>query len=83
MYFKCPVINKRAPMRKASTKQKRLLIKTWITTELFDAIRRKQKLYKTHFKSDDPSKIAHNKQFSNNLTRKKERSKKQFFFLKN
>ena len=34
----------------------------------------------TRFKSDDPSKIAYYKNFFNDLTRKKERSKKQFFF---
>ena len=44
------VINKHAPMLKAKRKQKRLLMKPWITTELFDAIRRKQKFYKTHLK---------------------------------
>ena len=55
-------------------------MKPWIPTESFDAIHRKQKLYKTHFKSSDPSKIAYYKKFSNDLTTKDERSKKQFFF---
>ena len=75
------VINKHAPMQKASRKQKRLLMKPWITKELIDTIRRKQKLYKTHFKSGDPSKIAYYKKFSNDLTRKKESCKKKFFLM--
>ena len=75
------VINKHAPVQKASRKQKRLLLKPWITTQLFDAICRTQKLSKTHFKSGDLSKIANYKIFSNDLIQNKENSKKQFFLM--
>ena len=52
------MVNKHAPLKFAYRKQKRLLQKPWITKYIFDAIRRKQKMYKTHFKSGDPHKIA-------------------------
>ena len=57
-------------------------MKPWITTEIFDAIRRKQKLYKTHFKSGDPSQIACYKNFSNDQLERKEQETIIFFFDK-
>ena len=47
------VVNKRAPLKFASRKRKRLLQKLWITKDIYEAIRRKQKMYKTHFKRRD------------------------------
>ena len=61
------VVNKHAPLKFASRKQKRLLQKPWITKDIFDAIRRKQKMYKTHFKSEDPHKIAKYKKYANKV----------------
>ena len=73
------VVNKHAPLKFASRKQKRLLQKPWITKNVFDAIRRKQKMYKTHFKSGDPHKIAKYKRYANKVNHLKEISKKNYF----
>ena len=70
------VVNKHAPLKNASRKQKRLSFKPWINSELLNAIRSKQKLYKTHFKSGDPDKIKIHKSFANKLTHMRESCKK-------
>ena len=44
-----------------------------------DAIRRKQKMYKTHFKSGDLHKIAKYKKYANKVNHLKEISKKNYF----
>ena len=73
------VVNKHAPLKLASRKQKRLLQKPWITKDIFDAIRRKQKMYKTHFKSGGPHKIAKYKKYANKVNHLEEISKKNYF----
>ena len=61
------VVKKHAPFKFVSRKQKRLLQKPWITKQVYDATRRKQKKYKTHFKSGDPHKIAKYKKYANKV----------------
>ena len=73
------VVNKHAPLKFAGRKQKRLLQKPWITNDIFDAIRQKQKMYKTHFKSGDPYKIAKCKKYATKVNHLKEISKKNYF----
>ena len=58
------VVNKHAALKFASRKQKRLLQKPCLTKEVYDVIRRKQKMYYTHFKSGDPHKIASYKKYT-------------------
>jgi len=70
------VIDKHAPLTSTTRKQKRLLQKPWITKEIYNGIRQKQRMYNTHFKSGDPMKIALYKKFVNKLNHKKELSKK-------
>ena len=65
-------------MRKANGKQKRLLMNPWITTKLLILFPEAEHLCKTHLKNGDTSKIAFYKNFSNDLTPRKEKSKKQF-----
>ena len=72
-------MNKHAPLKFASRKQKPLLQKPWITKDIFDAIHRKQKMYKTHFKSGDPHKIAKYKKYANKVNHLKEISKMNYF----
>ena len=43
------IINKHAPIQKASRKQKRFLRKPWLTKGLIISIKNKQKLHRTHF----------------------------------
>ena len=47
------VIDKHAPMKKLSQKQTKLLSKPWITKGILVSIRKKQKMYVTHFKNGD------------------------------
>ena len=61
------VVKKHEPFKFRSRKQKRLLQKPWITKQVYDAIRRKQKKYNTHFKSGDPHKIAQYKKYANKV----------------
>ena len=42
-------IDKYAPMKKLSKKQKRLLRRPWITKEILISIKRKQRMHKTHY----------------------------------
>ena len=42
-----------APMQIASRKRQKLLERPWITRELLVSIKRKQKMYKTHFLTKD------------------------------
>ena len=56
-----------------------MLQKPWITKDIFDAIHRKQKMYKTHFKSGDPRKIDKYKKYANKVNHLKEISKKNYF----
>ena len=70
------VCNKHKPMRKANGKQKRLLMNPWITTKLLILFPEAENLCKTHLKNGDTSKIAFYKNFSNDLTPRKEKSKK-------
>ena len=59
-----------------------LLQKPWIKKDIFDAIRRKEKMYKTHFKRGDPHKIAKCKNYANKVNHLKEISKKNYFLDK-
>ena len=43
------IINKHAPIQKASRKQKRFLKKPWLTKGPIISIKTKQKLHRTHF----------------------------------
>ena len=73
------VVNEHAPLKFASTKQKRLLHKPWISKDIYDVIRRKQKMYKTHFKSGDAHKTAKYKKSANKVNHLKEISKINYF----
>ena len=51
-------IDEHAPMEIASRKRQKLLERPWITRGLLVSIKRKQKMYKTHFLSKDESLIS-------------------------
>ena len=75
-------INTHAPIKTTRRKQKRLLMKPWITKGIFKSICQKQKLYKTFFNSGEASKIEYYKKYANKLTHLKEISKKFIFKTK-
>ena len=76
------IINKHAPITTVSRKQKRLMLKPWITKGLLVSICHKQNLYKTHFKSNNIEKIMFFKKYSNKLTHLKFICKKRYFYEK-
>ena len=51
-------IDEHAPMKIASQKRQKLLERPWITRRLLVSIKRKQKMYKTHFLSEDENLIS-------------------------
>ena len=59
------VINKHAPLKKASLSKMKQLAKPWISKGLLTSIKAKQKLYKSNFFSKDPEKVQKYKQYSN------------------
>lgn len=51
------ISDKHAPLRKLSNKKKKQLNKPWISNGILKSIKRKQKLFKTNFLSNDPEKV--------------------------
>ena len=63
------ISNKHAPLRKASKQKKRQLKKPWISKAILISIKKKQRLFKSHFLSNDPRKIEEYKAYKNKLYR--------------
>ena len=72
-------INRHAPLRKLTHRQKRLNQKPWIINGILISIKKKQKLYRPHFLSSNPINRIIYKKYSNMLTRIKAASKKLYF----
>ena len=70
------VINTHAPLKQCSRRQKRLQRKSWISKGLYVSIRKKQKLYKTHYLRESNNQKAFYKRFANLLTKLKTAAKK-------
>ena len=65
------VVDKYAPVKIASRKQNRLNKKPWITRGLVISIRKKQKLFVTHFLKGGDSQKSFYKQYANKLNKLK------------
>ena len=74
--------NTHAPLKKLSTKQKRLRSKPWITKGLLISIKKKLKLYKTHYIFGSINEKLYYKKYSNLLTKDKNLAKN-FTTIKN
>lgn len=61
--------DKHAPKRRLNSKKERRLNKPWISNAIATSIKRKQRLFKSHFLSRDPEKIKIYKVFNNKLNR--------------
>ena len=72
-------INRHAPLKKLSRRQKRLNKKPWITKGILISIKKKQKLHRTHFLGPNPIERDIYKKYSNVLTRVKTASIKIYF----
>ena len=74
------IIDFYAPLRQISRRQKRLRAKPWLTKGLLVSIKYKQKLYRSHFLSNDVDKKTYYKQYSNKLNKIKTKAKKTFYY---
>jgi hypothetical protein len=71
--------DKHAPIRKASNTKKRQLRKPWISNSILRSIKKRQKLFKTHYLSGDPYKVRQYKIYNNKLNKVKSIAKKNYF----
>ena len=73
------ITNKHAPLKKTSNSKQRLLQKPWISKCLLISIKKRQKMFKSHFLSKDPDKVKQYKQYNNKLNKIKELAKRNYF----
>ena len=73
------VIDKHAPLKQMSRKQKKLLSKPSITKSVYESIRLRNIMYKTHYLSNDDAKKRECKIFANKLTKTNALAKKRFY----
>ena len=73
------IVGRHAPLQQASSSQKKRLRKPWITAGILKSIKRKQKMYSSHFLSKDEKKMKEYKTFSNKLNKIKYIAKKNYY----
>ena len=67
------VANKHVSYKLASRKKQKLVDKPWITPGILKSIKKKQKMYYTHFLSNNPRKVLEFKKYANLLARLKDK----------
>ena len=70
---------KHAPLKRASQSKRKQLNKPWLTKGILASIKKKHKLFKSHFLTNDPDKIRQYKTFNNKLNRIKLQAKRNYF----
>ena len=70
------ISDKHAPKRGLNDKKKRRLNKPWISNAIRISIKRKQRLFKSHFLSNDSNKVKIFKTYDNKLNRIRKQRKK-------
>jgi hypothetical protein len=73
------MVNKHVPLKQASLSKKKQLIKPWITDGILKSIKTKQKMYRTHFHSNNIEKVNQYKRYSNKLNKVKLESKNYYY----
>ena len=73
------ITDKHAPVRKLSNKMRAQLSKPWITSAILKSIKKRQKLFTTHFLSNDPNKVKEYKKYNNKLNKIKEATTTNYF----
>ena len=74
------VIDKHAPLKQMSRKQKKIKSKPWVTKSIYESIRLKNIMYKTHYLSNDDARKREYKIFANKLTKTKALAKKKILW---
>ena len=72
------IVDKHAPIRLASQSKQRQLNKPWLTKGILKSVKRKQKMYRTHFLSKDLQKIGEYKHYAAILSHLKNKSKTEY-----
>ena len=75
------IVEKHAPMKQASQTKQKQLKKPWLTRGILKSVKRKQKMYRTHFLSKDLQKIGDYKRYANMLTYLKNKSKTDYYCM--
>ena len=73
------VIDNHAPFRQRSPKEKKLGSKPWITKGIYNSIRRKNRMHKSHYAMGDNRMKQEYKSFANKLTKIKTIAKKKYY----
>ena len=73
------ITNRHAPVKVRSRSNIKLAMKPWITSGILKSIKTKQRMYYTHFQSNDEAKIIQYKKNSNKLNKIKTDSKNRHF----
>ena len=73
------VTQRHAPMKEVSQSKLKQLDKPWITNGILTSIKVKQRMYRTHFYSNDTSKVTQYKRYANKLNRIKSISKLRYY----
>ena len=73
------IVNKHAPLKKATNSKRKQLSRPWLTQGLLKSIKRKQKMYISHFFSKNPVKVKEYKQYSNLLNKMKAKAKEKYY----
>ena len=73
------IVNKHAPLKKATNSKMKQFSKPWLTQGLLKSIKRKQKMYRSHFLSQNSMKIKEYKQYSNLLNKMKTKAKDKYY----
>ena len=73
------IVDKHAPLKLASQSKQRQLNKPWLTKGILKSVKRKQKMYRTHFLSEDLQKIGEYKHYAAFLSHLKNESKTKYY----
>ena len=75
------IVDKHAPVKLASQSKQRQLNKPWLTKGILKSVKRKQKMYRTHFLSKDLQKIGEYKHYAAILSHLKHKRARIMFLL--
>ena len=75
------IIDKHAPVKLASQSKQRQLNKPWLTKGILKSVKRKQKMYRTHFLSKDLQKIGEYKHYAAILSHLKNKIKTEYYSM--
>ena len=73
------LVNNHAPLKQVSRSKRKQFTKPWITNGILKSIKTKQKMYHTHFHSNNINKVIQYMKYSNKLNKIKQKSKISYY----